>query len=192
MYSFEEIKSVCSFPKSDQCPYGLQFMLEKFASLNPQVFMQVGPGKLWDFNLFKGLCASGGLAIGIDYQVYEEWNEELDEKDPVTSYLIATGSHSDISEDTVKAILSDRKADMLFIDGDHSEELVRNDWNRYSKFVRSGGLVFFHDYDRTAVERDGKREGQGAAIICLELERQGYEIHTIPNTSIGTSYVYIP
>lgn len=42
--------------------------------------------------------------------------------------------------------------DFLLIDGDHSYEGVREDWMRYSLFVRPGGLVAFHDtwpnYDR--------------------------------------------
>lgn len=35
--------------------------------------------------------------------------------------------------------------DFLFIDGDHSEEGVRADWNNYGPMVRDGGMVAFHD-----------------------------------------------
>ena len=35
--------------------------------------------------------------------------------------------------------------DFLFIDGDHSEEAVRRDWNDWSRFVRRGGIVALHD-----------------------------------------------
>ena len=35
--------------------------------------------------------------------------------------------------------------DLLLIDGDHDEEAVRRDWNDWSKFVRPGGVVVFHD-----------------------------------------------
>jgi Methyltransferase domain len=35
--------------------------------------------------------------------------------------------------------------DLLLIDGDHSESGVRRDWNEWSRFVRPGGVVIFHD-----------------------------------------------
>lgn len=35
--------------------------------------------------------------------------------------------------------------DILFIDGDHSPEGVRKDWNNYTPFVKHGGLVILHD-----------------------------------------------
>lgn len=41
--------------------------------------------------------------------------------------------------------------DVLFIDGDHSYEAVRQDWENYSPMVGSGGMVALHDI----VERPG-------------------------------------
>ena len=35
--------------------------------------------------------------------------------------------------------------DLLLIDGAHDEQAVRRDWNDWSKFVRPGGVVVFHD-----------------------------------------------
>ena len=35
--------------------------------------------------------------------------------------------------------------DFLFIDGDHREEAVERDWLDWSRFVREGGVVAFHD-----------------------------------------------
>jgi predicted O-methyltransferase YrrM len=36
--------------------------------------------------------------------------------------------------------------DLLFIDGDHSYNGVRADWQLFGPKVRSGGLILFHDY----------------------------------------------
>jgi len=41
--------------------------------------------------------------------------------------------------------LAGRKADFLFIDGDHREEGVTADYRDYSGFVRPGGIIAFHD-----------------------------------------------
>ena len=39
----------------------------------------------------------------------------------------------------------DAALDFLMIDGDHSENAVERDWNDWSRFVRPGGVVVFHD-----------------------------------------------
>jgi predicted O-methyltransferase YrrM len=55
--------------------------------------------------------------------------------------LIQGDSHD---KETLKKV-SDRKYDLLFIDGDHSFEGVKKDFEMYSPLVRKGGLVAFHD-----------------------------------------------
>lgn len=40
--------------------------------------------------------------------------------------------------------------DMLFIDADHSYEMVKLDVDSWSPFVKSGGYIFFHDADATS------------------------------------------
>jgi predicted O-methyltransferase YrrM len=41
--------------------------------------------------------------------------------------------------------LGDKKIDFCFIDGDHTYEGVRKDFEMYSRLVRNGGIVAFHD-----------------------------------------------
>lgn len=36
--------------------------------------------------------------------------------------------------------------DALFIDGSHWYNDVKKDWDKFSPFVKKGGIVFFHDY----------------------------------------------
>lgn len=38
------------------------------------------------------------------------------------------------------------KLDILFIDGDHSYEGVKADWDSYKNFLKPGSIVIFHDY----------------------------------------------
>jgi predicted O-methyltransferase YrrM len=44
--------------------------------------------------------------------------------------------------------------DFLFIDGDHTYEGVRKDFEMYSPFVKKGGIVVFHDIIDTQRHRD--------------------------------------
>ena len=60
-------------------------------------------------------------------------------------HLIQADSHSEISFNRVKKILQSHKIDLLFIDGDHSYEGVKKDYELYSPFVKKGGMIVFHD-----------------------------------------------
>jgi predicted O-methyltransferase YrrM len=60
-------------------------------------------------------------------------------------HLLRKDSHQDDTLAQVKAILGDQGLDLLFIDGDHTYEGVRADFNLYSPLVRAGGIVAFHD-----------------------------------------------
>lgn len=54
-------------------------------------------------------------------------------------------SHQQTTLDQVKTLLAGRPLDLLFLDGDHTYEGVKQDFQLYSPLVRSGGLVAFHD-----------------------------------------------
>ena len=60
-------------------------------------------------------------------------------------HLIRADSHDPKTFETVKEILGDRKVDFLFIDGDHTYEGVKRDFEMYSPLVREGGIIAFHD-----------------------------------------------
>jgi predicted O-methyltransferase YrrM len=66
-------------------------------------------------------------------------------------------SHESSTLDQVKRLFKGQQIDMLFIDGDHTYEGVKMDWEMYSQLVRPGGLVVFHDvagnYEDTQVKR---------------------------------------
>lgn len=50
----------------------------------------------------------------------------------------------------VKKLLGNQKIDLLFIDGDHHRNAVRDDYLMYHDFVRQGGVIVFHDYNLLA------------------------------------------
>ena len=56
--------------------------------------------------------------------------------------------------------------DFLFIDGDHSYDAVRTDWNDWHGFVAPGGRVAFHD---ALLEADWMDESFGSARFVREL-----------------------
>jgi predicted O-methyltransferase YrrM len=59
--------------------------------------------------------------------------------------LIDGNSRLPESVERFREALGGRKLDLLFIDGDHSYEGVKSDYELYSGFVRPGGVIAFHD-----------------------------------------------
>lgn len=59
--------------------------------------------------------------------------------------LLAGDSHTPAFKARLAAELGGKKADFLFIDGDHTEPGVEKDYRDYVEFVRPGGLIAFHD-----------------------------------------------
>lgn len=81
-----------------------------------------------------------------------------------------------------------REFDLLFIDGDHSYEGVKADFNNYSPFVRSGGIIAFHDICEHAPETgcEVKRFWDELNPDDFEAKR---EIISEPTTWGGIGYV---
>ncbi len=178
--------------KPDQCAVGLAEMLRLFQTLNPSIYCEIGCAKLFTMRLFHERLPTDGMAIGIDLKAYEEWNKYDQTSAGLCSYNLFDGGSEDPDViSSVKQTLDGKKIDCLFIDGCHEYKEVRADWDNYSPLVRSGGLVFFHDWDPPSVAR-GSFNGQGAAMVCNELARTGYKIDHIQTTSIGTAYIRMP
>jgi len=62
--------------------------------------------------------------------------------------FIRGDSKREKTRDTLARLLDGECVDFLFIDGDHSYEAVRRDFELYGPLVRRGGIVSFHDIIR--------------------------------------------
>ena len=60
-------------------------------------------------------------------------------------HFLREDSHKRETKRELVKILGKKKVDLLFIDGDHTYEGVKKDWEMYSPLVREGGFVVFHD-----------------------------------------------
>jgi predicted O-methyltransferase YrrM len=66
----------------------------------------------------------------------------------------------------LEKILKDQYLDYLFIDGDHSYEGVKSDFENYRRYVRKGGLIVFHDI----LGAHPKRQELGVKMLWEELK----------------------
>jgi len=62
-----------------------------------------------------------------------------------TLHLIRADSHSPETVRQIAPLLGDAKADLLFIDGDHTYDGVKRDFELYSPLVAKGGWIALHD-----------------------------------------------
>lgn len=60
-------------------------------------------------------------------------------------HVVTGDSHSALTFSKVAQKFGPAKLDFLFIDGDHSYEGVKKDFEMYSSLVRPGGVIAFHD-----------------------------------------------
>jgi predicted O-methyltransferase YrrM len=60
-------------------------------------------------------------------------------------HLLREDSHDPSTLDRLKSILDGRHLDLLFIDGDHTYEGVRRDFEMYSPLAAEGGAIVLHD-----------------------------------------------
>jgi predicted O-methyltransferase YrrM len=103
---------------------------------------------------FARLCAQDAHVMSVDlprgafgggyplwkvplYKSFAQATQRLD--------LIRADSHSSDTFADVETRLDGELLDFLFIDGDHTYDGVKQDFERYKALVRRGGLIAFHD-----------------------------------------------
>jgi hypothetical protein len=177
--------------RSEQDPVSVSYMINLLRKLDGKVYMEIGCAQLGTFEKFRIILPDDGLAIGLDGRSYDNWDEYKDYVKTLPGcqnvHISKAGLHHKLAVPWVKKILKDRMIDFLLIDGDHNIEPTELDYVDFSPFVRSGGIIAFHDLDFGAYNR-GERFGQGAAAMLSKLKSQGYSIGYIPGV-IGMGYI---
>lgn len=141
-------------------------LLREVRKLQPQTVLEIGTGRGGTLFLWTRLARPNATIVSIDlpggkfgggynkwrtilYKRFAKGNQEL--------HLLRVDSHAQSTLEKTKQLLGGNPIDFLFIDGDHSFEGVKKDWEMYSPLVRPGGMVVFHDiagnYDDTEVKR---------------------------------------
>lgn len=132
-------------------------LLKEYRALDPKSIISIGEffgGTLyhWLKEGYPSAVICVDLPIGSDDGRYNQmltsrdlWKDWTEEKG-VTLYDIKGNSTDPKIIERVSHIAFDwAGVDFLFIDGDHSYEGVKADYENYHHHVRSGGLIVFHD-----------------------------------------------
>lgn len=137
----------------------LSAFLDLAAAARPRVVIEIG--RAWGGTL-AALCSASApdaLIISIDYHgtrfggplgllMSGPWKIPLWKAAAApgqTLRLLTSDSHAPKTLKLVTSLLAGRKADLIFIDGDHSYSGVKADFETYSPLLAPGGLAAFHD-----------------------------------------------
>lgn len=121
----------------------------------PRTILEIGTFKGGTFFMWCRSNPQAELLMSIDLPGgqygggYEKGRERLYrefifDRSDAAMQLIRTDSHKESTRELVTAGLGGRNLDFLYIDGDHTYEGVRKDYELYSPLV-SSGLIAFHD-----------------------------------------------
>lgn len=163
-------------------------LLRRVESLRPKLILEIGTNNGGTLFLWTRVAAEDAEIISVDlpggefgggypawkapfYRSFALWQQRI--------HLIRGDSHAAASLDQVREQLHGRALDLLFIDGDHTYEGVKRDYEMYRPLVRPGGLIAFHDIaehlDQTCQVR----------TFWLEVERAGNSWELIASPPAG-------
>jgi cephalosporin hydroxylase len=120
----------------------------------PKVIVEVGTAAGGTLFLAASFAADDALLISVDLPQglfgggYPDWKMPLYKsfaRPGQRIELIRDDSHAPHVLQQVKDLLAGRTIDYLFLDGDHSYEGVKEDFEKFLPLVSKDGLVAFHD-----------------------------------------------
>jgi cephalosporin hydroxylase len=179
-----------------QSPEEILWLLEQLVALRPATIVEVGTDSGGTLFLWSRVAAQDAWLVAVDmrplgllgsWSAYGLVRRGLARRLQRIELVMPADSHDPATVDRVRGILGDRSVDFLFIDGDHTYEGVKRDYELWSPLVRSGGIVAFHDIG------PDQPDGFGTASFWSELKLcEATEEHIAtaePRYGIGVVYV---
>jgi predicted O-methyltransferase YrrM len=164
--------SVSDYHRLAQAAFGLTQMeseiirfIEAAAAQHPKTILEIGVDDGGTNFLLGRALPTVDLLVGIDLFVKGKNRLRYFAKPDQELHYIDGCSYSIRTVERFKSVLGPRTLDILFIDGDHSHDGVRQDFLRYRSFVREGGLIAFHDICPDHFSRFGRNTGRWAGGV---------------------------
>jgi glycosyltransferase involved in cell wall biosynthesis/predicted O-methyltransferase YrrM len=149
-----QLARLCVARGALQKPKEFEGLVAMVRNLQPQVVVEIGSAKGGSLYGWCQLAAPDATIISIDLPG-GEFGGGMDEmhallvgtyaKERQSMHFLPRDSHAPETLEALETILAGRKIDLLHIDGDHTYEGVKSDYEMYAPLVRSGGLIAFHD-----------------------------------------------
>ncbi len=137
-----------------QNPYELREYLKLVRQKRPRVVVEIGTARGGMLYCLCQLAAPDALIISIDLPGAPNCGGQTEAERAFYSSFVSPGqrikfipanSHNHSTREALRNLLNGRKADVLFIDGDHSYGGVKVDFEMYAEFAAPDGLLTLHD-----------------------------------------------
>lgn len=117
------------------------------SELNPQNILEIGTARGGTLFLWSQIVSKKVISCDLNTPGYK--HDFYKSLPPTSSSCSVINIKGDTHEPECKKLIEDElngeKVDFLFIDGDHTEKGVEEDYHNYVHLVRPGGLIAFHD-----------------------------------------------
>jgi predicted O-methyltransferase YrrM len=129
-------------------------LLELVRAENPRRILEIGTATGGTLFLFSRVAADDATLASIDLPGGPGGDGEPAWKVPLYPAFALPGQRVELIRDDshdarilarTRQLFGDEPIDFLFIDGDHSYEGVKRDFEMYGPLVRPGGIIAFHD-----------------------------------------------
>jgi predicted O-methyltransferase YrrM len=114
---------------------------------SPQRVVEIGTGLGGTLFLLARMSSRTAtiVSVDIDYPFFRTELYKAFSTDRQQIHLVIADSHEEATVTKVRKLLKKQPIDLLFIDGDHGYESVREDFDKYGNLVTEGGLIALHD-----------------------------------------------
>jgi predicted O-methyltransferase YrrM len=133
--------------------------LRKMQALRPRRVCEIGTSAGGTLYAFTRVAAPDAVLVAVDLALPAATRRLRSRlgRERQTIVDIEGDSHAHETKRAVVEALGGAPLDVLFIDGDHSYEGVRSDFELYGPLVRRGGLIGIHDINEDFVTRHGRQ-----------------------------------
>lgn len=144
--AFEIINSDLRFSPSQKI-FEIRQLFEKIKRNDCVHICEIGTLKGGTLFLFCQAASPNAKLIAVDINMppYRSMAYKKFARKDQKVFCVEGDSKADSTFRKVQSILKPELLDFLFIDGDHSYEGVKNDFEKYSVLVKKGGFIAFHD-----------------------------------------------
>ncbi|AFY70948.1 hypothetical protein Pse7367_2693 [Thalassoporum mexicanum PCC 7367] len=145
--------------------------LEFASQSSPEYVCEIGTANGGTSFLLSQSLPSVKFMLSIDLLVKNKGKLRYFVKPSRQITMIDGSSYAAPTVDKVKDILAGKQLDLLFIDGDHTYDGVKQDFLCYHQFVKPGGIIAFHDIMPDYMTRYGQNTGRWAGDVPVFWQR---------------------
>ncbi len=163
-------------------------LCSEISEVGPTVFVEIGSRRGGSLYVLSQFCSKGATIISVDLPGAKWGNKDSEislkntikilKSEGFDSHLIIGDSHHEGTKSQIKKILQNRKIDFLFLDGDHTYDGVKQDWDMYSSLVSN--CVGFHD-----IFTPGNTQGVNVSKLWAEVKKEYRHKEFISKYGIG-------